>query len=347
MGSLTRFVFWALLCRCVLFPGYSSADPADDLRDSAAKLDSSADIVDTPRAGRTHPGLITGHGYTVGEFASVADLNNRGQALLEELLVRRSVLRHEVIDSPLGSVNLSYPDSFRDVLAKDPKQTVETVLGVAGQLLIDSGFPAAPDPGINRWHIVIVSSVPKAVSTGLLSSSLCHTAWTGPPATIVIAADRLGTKCGREQLSQREVLDAFRDVLFHELGHVIEFRLMGEGFGRRKRWHGEGFAMWFESLAKQRLQGEAGATAVSEKKAKAREAFSPDWHEYLFSGTAGDYLQSYGRIAAIAGTQSVSRLIQVYQRMSRENCPFTKAVELELGWDEEQWTTAAAEFLGF
>jgi hypothetical protein len=349
MGSLTQSVLWALLCQLIVvfYPESLFADNLSCLQSNLRGGNFSAQCSGLKNSVKARPSSITGDGYTVGEFASVADLSNSYQVFLEEPFVPRSTLKHEAIDSPLGLVHLLYPYSFREMLKEDPGEVVKGALSIAEQLFADTGFLSVSNPEEYQWHIVVVSSVPKAASTGLLSSSsLCHTAWTGPPATIVIAGDRLGTRCGKGQLPQREVISAFKDVLFHEFAHVIEFRLMGEGFGRRKRWHGEGFAMWFEALVKQKLQGEAGVLAASEKKARAKEVFSRDWHEYLFSGTTEDYLQSYGRIAVIAETQSVSRLAKIYQRMSSDNCSFAKAVELELGWDDEQWADATASFLG-
>ena len=182
--------------------------------------------------------------------------------------------------------------------------------------LLDYITPTMP------WQVAFVSGVKGDRWNTILSSAAGHSAWAGPPANIMVDISRL-----RSKERKSEILDA---VLVHEIGHVLEFHLMGRGFAHRERWHGEGFATWFASLV--------GAPA--EKDFEAKRQFSNTWRPYRFGASKIDYLMSYSLLAVLANDEK--KLFAVYRRMDEENLGFARAVHQETGWDESQWLEAAA-----
>ncbi|MFN8391472.1 MAG: hypothetical protein U0136_14385 [Bdellovibrionota bacterium] len=251
--------------------------------------------------------------------------------------------RHDIVPTGLGAVSLRWPARLRPQVAFVPSKTIQSSWSAAESALRDLGFPAQVVASDYDWNVV-VSGDGAALEPGVsrVSSAYCHTALMGPPADIVIDGYRLLHPCA-VGISPEQALQI---SLVHEVGHAVEFRLLGAGFSRRQRWHGEGFATWFESRARERLPFKA---MTSDDRARLRErartALTAGWRPYLFQGSPEDYARSYGLIATIAEAHSVPALIQVYQRMSADNCLFEEAVQRELGLSFDQWLTEARDYL--
>ncbi len=289
--------------------------------------------------------VLSGKSYNVEQFSELSSALGNYEVFTAEPFFSKGELRKENIESLFGPVNLAYPASLSSLVANTVKPTLHKVLNGIGDFVQGSGFPVQRIKGDLKLRLIIIRDVPWSMDTGLLASSSCNSAWTGPPATILIATDRLGSKCGRSQPQPSVLAENMGDVLLHELGHVFEYRLMGEGFSRRQRWHGEGFAVWFETSVADYLTPQFPNQRYAQKISKAKEAFSTRWSSYLFAGSSSDYLQSFARIAALAAPSHQSRLFAVYERMSKEHSPFNSAVERELGWNEHEWAEQTQSFL--
>ena len=290
---------------------------------------------------------ISGAGYNVHQYAGVLRSprpDDRG-SLLDGWFPKSELayLRSATVQAAFAKVEMTYPSSFTATIGNDPRRELEhAVEEVAEALARLQAPPEAFKPQVT-WNIIVLDSVPDSANYGLLSSSLCHTAWSGPPSNIVVAADRLTRHCGRVQ-EKAGASSAFREVLIHEMAHVLEFQLMGRAFSRRQRWHGEGFAMWFEDVVHEASTDSSFRAEALDRKARAERVFSASWTKYEFSGSTQDYLNSYVRIAALAN--NYPRMpFSIYARMDRENCPFDHALNLELGLSDEAWNEQTAEFI--
>ena len=191
-----------------------------------------------------------------------------------------------------------------------------------------------------------MDDVPAGVDPGQLGAASCHPAWMRPPADIFVAAQRVATRCGYQRLNPAEASQELSQSLIHELGHAIEFEFMGRGFSRGQRWHSEGFARWFETLAGEYLSGRDRQKSKGEMRLLAKKATLSGWSPARFSGSAEDYARGYALIAVIAEGRSISRLSDVYKRMDRDSISLTEAVKRELGWDEAKWIEEAEKFVG-
>lgn len=324
----------------VLFPHFALCERRGE--SSAPILRSVSDSELHRNIPRVHAG-----GYTVDQFASVSRSAEGYQMFLEEPFIPRRFSRKRTVQSSLGSVNIVWSSQVEQRLKKSPKDIVKQTFGHVAQVLNSNPFLLERLAGKPMWNVVLLSRVPKVASSGMLSASRCHSAWTGPPANIVVALDRLALGCSnfRRVVSPLNLSHGLQEVLIHEIGHVLEFQLMGKAFGRRQRWHSEGFATWFEELAAGVVQSDSTQLSVLRRRKKAREAYRSDWKGYLFRGTAADYFRSYAVIAALADSRSVAGLMAVYDRMDRENLTFGSAVEREFSWNEDRLSVETARFL--
>lgn len=264
-------------------------------------------------------------GYTVRDIASYGKtLSPRGRT----------------IRGPLGSVKLYSARTLQQMMNKDLSFEVVSAFHRAARILAYNQFPEFLRGTEYDWQLFFEHSRKRV--TGGLSSARCHAAWMGPPANIFISADQLASNCGRMKRSSVELTEELGSVLVHEIGHAVEFQLMGRGFGRRQRWHSEGFATWFESLSDGETLSE---TRVSMFQLAAR-TLSAEWRPFRFKGSKADYARSYALIAAIAEGHSVPTLLSIYTTMDSQNCRFDQAVQQVLGWDMQRWLLEARVFLG-
>lgn len=295
---------------------------------------------------RSVPALRAG-GYTVDQFASVSRSTEGYKMFLEEPFIPRRFSRKQSIRTSLGVVTIVWSSKVEQRLKKNPKHIIGQTFKHVAQVLSSEPFLQERLPVDRAWKVVLLNQMPKVAKSGMLSASRCHSAWTGPPANIVVALDRLALGCSnvRRVVPSDQLGRGLREVLIHEIGHVLEFQLMGKAFGRRQRWHSEGFATWFEELAAGVEQSNSSRLSISRRRKKAREVYAADWRSYLFRGTVADYFRSYAFVAAVANSRSVAGLMAVYDRMDRENISFPSAVEREFAWDENRLSEETARFL--
>ena len=249
--------------------------------------------------------------------------------------------RRQRVRGPLGAMTFFSPRTLQRHIDRDPRAIVVGAFGRAQRILQSNDFPTFLRGTKYDWQLFFESSKQHR-GAGHLSSQRCHAAWMGPPANIFIAADRLASNCGTADRPPHKIASELHSVMVHEIGHAIEFQLMGKGFGRRQRWHSEGFASWFETLS----DGKSTPNSRQEMYRAAQRSFSEDWRPVLFKGAKTDYARSFAMIATVAERTSILTLLKVYQEMDDTNCRFDQAVERVVGWDLARWTRETMAFLG-
>ena len=264
-----------------------------------------------------------GQGYAVGNIAFLGSEESEG--------IR-------VISTELGSWRLVNLGQMQSSVSWSVEAELRRVVKIARRIMLDHGFPDRLLEADYRWQLFFYKQ--KMKQRGAFSSRHCHAAQIGPPANIFLAIDALRSDCGKRRLSNSELKLEFSRTLIHELGHAIEFQLMGRGFSRRKRWHSEGFATLFETLSTEVFP----ASHPENLRAKARALLRPGWRPVLFQGNASDYLRSFALISAIADGKDDSELFAVYRRMDQENLSFEEAVEAELGLNKQKLVAESLHF---
>lgn len=327
---------WCRPARMVLF-GLSLAIPA------VATADGSPARAASP--------LAPAPGYSVADFSSVLRL---------ERATERMVANHDVnialdsFDTPLGLVHFRTPRTAPGDEVSRLKRSVVRAWSLAALAAEDLALPAPlPDRQLG-WSVSLSEGNILTGKGGANDKAYCHSAWIGPPADIVIDGYRLTHPCDSSEsvpLREKRLVRS----LVHEVGHAIEFQMLGRGFSRRQRWHSEGFAVWFEMAAlplledTPRLLGPVQAPRVvlerSALNERVRSAFaqsSKSWQPMYFAGTPDDYARSYGMIAAIVRSGGVESLRRVYGLMDARHLSFEESVRGVLGWDLAEWTRRAA-----
>jgi hypothetical protein len=289
------------------------------------------------------PAVFSGGGYTVEQFTQLTEADTGYQAFLSPLFQARGRVREFELNSNLGPALLLGQDGVDAALVHGEKGAVAEALSRAYQAMLNADFPPELTAINFPWRIVLLNGIPRPLHSSMLSSSQCHAAWMGPPATIVVALDRLNPRCYGQMGVGRSKKDALIGILLHEIGHAVEFRLMGRSFGRRQRWHSEGFAQWFELFVSGSLKGDD--VLAQQKKSQASRSYNARWRGELFRGTKKDYLASWSYFSAMVESHGLEGLFAVYQLMDEENLSFSEAAEKQLGLNQLVWGQAVAEFL--
>jgi hypothetical protein len=147
-----------------------------------------------------------------------------------------------------------------------------------------------------------------------------------PPNRIYIVSDNISPNCESRAIAD----DVLTQVLLHEMGHVIEYILLGERQVPLDRERSEGFAVWFEQysadFASSLPKGQARAYyAALASSAGVTSGFTPDPVGYA---NAGERFQTIVRRKGIAG------LMSVYSVIREQQVPFDVAVERALSWNK-------------
>lgn len=238
--------------------------------------------------------------------------------------------RQREIQTSLGRVLLSWEASAEKYLRKSPEKTVTNTMRAAARTLAQNSFPPDLRNLKYDWRIVIMDKVPPEADIKVNGQGACHPGWMRFPADIFIAAERIATSCGRKRLSLQEGSEALEETLIHEIGHAIEFKMLGNRYRSHQRWHNEGFATWFESLGANYISGRG--VNKSRMRERVRKSWNSSWDPRQFKGSGEDYARGYAMIATIAEKTSIRRLQQVYIKAANSNRPMLTTISEELRW---------------
>lgn len=282
-------------------------------------------------------------GFSVHDYSVLMQQGKDGSARAVQRELEGAEQRARIPTS-FGVVDLRWNRSVESLFGRSPQRAVQDAWTAAARALAQNSFPAELRSAQYDWHVLIMDRVPAGLDIAG-GSGTCHPAWMRPPAEIFVAAKRVATRCGRTSLSPEEAAKELGQSLVHELGHAVEFVFMGKGFARGQRWHAEGFARWFETLAGEYFIGRGRQVTRPEMLKLARAVYQPSWQPHYFSGSAEDYARAYALVGAIASNRSISRLSDIYRRMDRDRITFEQAVERELGWSRDAWAKETERFL--
>jgi hypothetical protein len=179
------------------------------------------------------------------------------------------------------------------------------------------------------WSLVLIDRA-SAVSQFPMQLSLGgHPGFMVPPNQIYIVVDYISPNCQ----PSGDVDALLTQVLLHEMGHVLEFSLLGESGFAADRKRAEGFAAWFEgysskftsAIPRGRVQETYRGMVQSETSVGSRQ----------FSGSGQDYAIASLEFDAIVARKGVSGLMDVYETMSDCRCSFYEALHKKFGWDRK------------
>ncbi len=253
--------------------------------------------------------------------------------------------REERLITPLGEVHVRWSRGVEQYFDKNPKRAIVDAWSAAAKTLAQRGFPNQIRRADFSWQLIVVDEKQAQMGPNPVSANSCHPAWMTPPADIYVMAKLVATGCGSDLQSPEVATNELTSTLIHELGHAVEFRLMGKAFSENKRWHAEGFATWFETLAANFLPSSRRLARRSELLVRAKAALAPNWQPSAFVGTPEDYARSFALLAWIVDRYSVAKLLDIYELMTRKQRGFESAAAEVLGISMEKWVNETVTWL--
>jgi hypothetical protein len=266
---------------------------------------------------------------------TVALDNNKTQDLIK-------LSKRATFNSPLGVVELQWDEST--FFEQSAQSSVISAWRAATKTLSQKHFPLLTRFSNYNWKVFILSGKSEQLHN-LKALGGCHPGWMTPPATIFIASTSLATRCGTHHFTPSQAQDELTRVLLHELGHAVEFQLLGRP-GTNDRFHSEGFAELFSTLALELydpLKGKAiKLSLLREAQAIFRSSWSP---KQDFKGSAEDYRRVFGMMSALIELKGLRRLIDIYEELKASRAPFLEVVRTHVGWSEFEWSKQTFRYL--
>lgn len=242
-------------------------------------------------------------------------------------------VRSEIINSPLGEVELRWPRSVESVFGRTPLRATADAALTVSKVVSGSAFPVAVQRLDVDWKVVFLDeNLPSDQIPQRLISN-CHPGWMTPPGNIYIVAQRVAAGCSGASVSTNVADAQLAEVLVHEFAHAIEYQLLQQASHDKLR--AEGFATWFTQFS-------AGfSSLLQQREIKGRNAEAAAYArssspQFSFRGTAIDYARASMYFSTIEDRFGVAGVVSIYERMNRDSLDLFSAIEREFSWNRER-----------
>lgn len=241
----------------------------------------------------------------------------------------RSGSRSASFGTPLGTVEVKWPRQIERCFGSSPTRAISEASTAVNRALRTARFDQSIQTKRRDWSFVLIDRA-NAVSQFPMQLSLGgHPGFMVPPNQIYIVTDYISPNCQKSDDSDA----LLTQVILHEMGHVLEYALLGgDGFGGdRKR--AEGFAAWFE--------GYSSKYASNIPKGRVQQRYHgmirshADVGSTSFAGSGEDYAIASLEFEAIVNRKGISGLMDVYETMGKDRCSFYEALKKRFGWDQK------------
>jgi len=234
------------------------------------------------------------------------------------------------LSTELGPIEVRWPRSIEECFGRSPARAASDAAAAVNRALKSARFSSSVRYERHEWTIVFTD---KAAAVREFPASLSiggHPGFMVPPAQIYLIADYISPDCAKGGVADAMLTQ----VLLHDMGHAVEFVLLGEQQMSADRQRAEGFASWFEQYASDfasvipagSVRGLYRTLALQGLEAQSGSAG-------FFSGTAQDYAVASLPFSAIVERRGISGLMDVYEAMKSKRLSFDDAVESELNWN--------------
>lgn len=226
----------------------------------------------------------------------------------------------------LGPMQVRWPRSVEQCLRKNPQRAVADAASAVNRAIKTARFASEVKTARSEWSMVFTDKksafkqFPMALSLG------GHPGFMVPPSNIYIIADYISPNC-----SGGEVSDALlTQVLLHEMGHVVEYLLLGSQQMGSDRQRAEGFAAWFEMYSSDFSSAIPRGQVREYYRGLAKNALASGSRG--FSGSAQDYGRAAFDFVAIVDRRGISGLMEVYASMRNDGLSFQDALNRKFRW---------------
>ena len=237
--------------------------------------------------------------------------------------------RSSSFSTPLGTVEVKWPRQVEQCFGKSPNRAISEAASAVNRALRTARFDQSIQAQRRDWSFVLIDRA-NAVSQFPMQLSMGgHPGFMVPPNNIYIVTDYISPNC--QKGGDSDVM--LTQVLLHEMGHVLEYALLGGRDFSSERKRAEGFAAWFEGYSAQYAstipKGRVQERYRSMIQSDARVGSSS------FAGTGEDYAIASLEFEAIVARKGVSGLMDVYETMGKDRSSFYDAVKKRCGWDQK------------
>ena len=236
----------------------------------------------------------------------------------------------------LGPMKVRWSRSIERCFATPPARAVGEAAAAVNRALKSGRFTSDVRYSRREWTLGFIDKTTAISQFPLALTAGRHPGFMIPPNRIYIVPDHISAGCGNQEIAD----DMLIQVLLHEMGHVVEYILLGERQTPPDRERAEGFAVWFEQYSAEyasslpKGQVRAYYAALARMADGARE-FSPDPQGYANAGV---------RFQTIVDRKGVGGLMSVYTAIREQLIPFDAAVERAFTWDRATFERQVKEF---
>lgn len=251
--------------------------------------------------------------------------------------------RKEDIVSALGPIQLRWARSVEGMFGRTPQRAMRDAAQAISRVLKQSGVPTEFSDLKLEWDVVFMDEeVPdKQIPLQLVTN--CHPAWMVPTANVYVVAQRVLAGCSGNQARKSRIGDEqLIDILLHEMGHAIEFQLLGQQQDQ-DRALAEGFATWFAEYASRYSDVARGSNLYAIYKSAARQRLAQS--NLSFDGSMSAYALAAAPFHAIESRKGLRGVMQVYTLMREQGLPFETAVDKALNWNAKQLSLEIQNYL--
>jgi hypothetical protein len=237
-------------------------------------------------------------------------------------------VRKASFSSQLGRMNVRWSRNDEKCFGKSPSRAVSEAATAVNRALKSANFSIDMRAAQKEWSLVFIDQrgAAQQFPRGLVAGR--HPGFMIPPSSIYLITDFIVPEC-----SGSTVADAtLTQVLLHEMGHVLEFGMLGDSPLNNDRKRAEGFASWFEQYSADYASIIPRGSVTAYYQSLAQEGLRNPSRS--FSGSAYDYAVSALEFRAVVNRKGISGLMSLYQTMKAKNIPFSEAIRQELRWDE-------------
>jgi hypothetical protein len=234
--------------------------------------------------------------------------------------------RSATFGTELGPVTMRWTRAVERCFTSTPSRAVGEAIKAVNRTLKSGRFTADIKRARREWSLAFTDKATAFAQFPVALTIGRHPGFMIPPSQIYIITDFIAPDCAASKVAD----ELLAQVLLHEMGHVIEYLLLGESQTLHDRERSEGFATWFEQYASDY------SSVIPKESVKryygelARESLG--FGSGAFQGTPQDYARAALPFQAVVKKKGLATLMDVYKRIRDERLPWTEAIMRATGW---------------
>ncbi|MDD2944002.1 MAG: hypothetical protein PHC51_13680 [bacterium] len=244
-----------------------------------------------------------------------------------------------VLNTSLGKMELRWSRSVQSLFRRSPEKALSDAATAAAKALRSNGFPSqlAEKARTLPWKIVFMDDTAPASEIPQNLISNCHPAWMTAPANLYIVSQRVAAGCesNRQKKAQGVSDSELAHILIHEMGHVIEYLMIGN-LQSAEKMRAEGFASWFEQFASDYSSSVKDGSVKDYYMNLAKESFRSSPSGFNFQGSAYDYARASTYFHAVVRRGGIRSLIEVYDTIAKDKSSLATAISKVMRWDKQR-----------